>query len=296
MQENLSQKPIYDSAKLINPFFEEIKGLKENSFILRRMIYTNFKTRYKRSYLGVIWSMLNPLLNMIVFVIIFSNLFRFDVPHYSLYILSGNMIFTFFSQSTSEAMMQIIANAGMYSPNKNQTSRGYLKNKDHINNSRVLPHYNAVIALHPKDTTLTPARIFDLTCTSFPKLKTQYQSFVQGMRMIDCEGIPLAWDKNPDQLCSMILASNDSVGNFYFFFTRAPFAHRQMISFLLGFQLNLRETIYLEGGPESSLYIKSTNQTIERHGTYVSKTWEKTDNSEFWKLPNVIAIKPKHQK
>ncbi|HQN63814.1 MAG TPA: hypothetical protein PLG96_09970, partial [Flexilinea sp.] len=77
MQENLSQKPIYDSAKLINPFFEEIKGLKENSFILRRMIYTNFKTRYKRSYLGVVWSMLNPLLNMIVFVIIFSNLFRF---------------------------------------------------------------------------------------------------------------------------------------------------------------------------------------------------------------------------
>ncbi len=113
MQEKLSQKPIYDSAKLINPFFEEIKGLKENSFILRRMIYTNFKTRYKRSYLGVIWSMLNPLLNMIVFVIIFSNLFRFDVPHYPLYILSGNMIFTFFSQSTSEAMMQIIANAGM---------------------------------------------------------------------------------------------------------------------------------------------------------------------------------------
>lgn len=197
---------------------------------------------------------------------------------------------------SQEFGFQIIANAGMYSPNKNQTSRGYLKNKDHINNSRVLPHYNAVIALHPKDTTLTPARIFDLTCTSFPKLKTQYQSFVQGMRMIDCEGIPLAWDKNPDQLCSMILASNDSVGNFYFFFTRAPFAHRQMISFLLGFQLNLRETIYLEGGPESSLYIKSTNQTIERHGTYVSKTWEKTDNSEFWKLPNVIAIKPKHQK
>ena len=113
MQENLSQKPIYDSAKLTNSFFEEIKGLKENSYILRRMIYTNFKTRYKRSYLGVVWSMLNPLLNMIVFVIIFSNLFRFDVPHYPLYILSGNMIFTFFSQSTSEAMMQIIANAGM---------------------------------------------------------------------------------------------------------------------------------------------------------------------------------------
>ena len=195
---------------------------------------------------------------------------------------------------SNEFGFSVIANAGMYSPNKNQTSKGYLKNRDHINNPRVLPHYNAVIALHPKDTTLAPARIFDLTCTSFAKLKTQYQSFVQGMRMIDCEGIPLAWDKNPDQICSMILASTDTVGNFYFFFTRAPFTHRQMISFLIDFQFNLRETIYLEGGPEASLYIHFPTQTIERYGTYVSKTWEKTDNCEFWKLPNVIAIRPKH--
>ncbi len=113
MQTTLEKKPIYDSSKLINPFWDEIKGLKENIFILRRMIYTNFKTRYKRSYLGVVWSLLNPLLNMIVFMFIFSNLFRFDIPHYPLYILSGNMIFSFFSQSTSEAMMQMIGNASM---------------------------------------------------------------------------------------------------------------------------------------------------------------------------------------
>jgi lipopolysaccharide transport system permease protein len=113
MIQNDVNKPIYDSARLTNPFVDEIIGLKENLFILRRMIYTNFKTRYKRSYLGVVWSLLNPLLNMIVFVIIFSNLFRFDIPHYPLYILSGNMLFAFFSQSTSEAMIQIISNAPM---------------------------------------------------------------------------------------------------------------------------------------------------------------------------------------
>lgn len=113
MLETTEKKPIYDSAKLTNPFVDEIIGLKENLFILRRMIYTNFKTRYKRSYLGVIWSLLNPLLNMLVFVIIFSNLFRFDIPNYPLYILSGNMLFTFFSQSTSESMVQIIGNAQM---------------------------------------------------------------------------------------------------------------------------------------------------------------------------------------
>ena len=105
--------PIYDSAELGSPFTEEIKGLFSNRFILKRMIYTNFKTRYKRSYLGVIWSLLNPLLNMIVFVVVFSQLFRFQIPHYPLYILSGQMVFTFFAASTAEAMMQILYNATM---------------------------------------------------------------------------------------------------------------------------------------------------------------------------------------
>lgn len=104
---------IYDSAQLTNPFFEEIISLFSSKFILRRMIYTNFKIRYKRSYLGVMWSLLNPLLNMIVFVIVFSQIFRFDIPHYPLYILTGNMIFVFFSSSTSEAMMQILVSAEM---------------------------------------------------------------------------------------------------------------------------------------------------------------------------------------
>lgn len=104
---------VYDSAQLTNPFFEEIKSLFSNKFILRRMIYTSFKTRYKRSYLGVVWSLLNPLLHMIVFVIVFSQVFRFDIPHYPLYILTGNMIFVFFSSSTSEAMMQMLASAEM---------------------------------------------------------------------------------------------------------------------------------------------------------------------------------------
>lgn len=108
-----AEQVIYDSAELINPFVDEVVSLVKNRFILKRMVYTNFKTRYKRSYLGVAWSMLNPLLNMIVFVIIFSNLFRFDIPHYPLYILAANMVFGFFSASTSDSMVQIIGNAGM---------------------------------------------------------------------------------------------------------------------------------------------------------------------------------------
>lgn len=107
------EQVVYDSAELINPFVDEIVSLVKNRFILKRMVSANFKTRYKRSYLGVAWSMLNPLLYMTVYVVVFSNLFRFEIPHYPLYILAGNMLFGFFSASTSDSMVQIIANAGM---------------------------------------------------------------------------------------------------------------------------------------------------------------------------------------
>ena len=104
--------PVYDSAELVSPFVEEIKGLKSHWFVLRRMIHTNFKIRYKRSYLGIVWSLLNPLLNMLVYVIVFSSLFN-RVEHYALYVLCGNMIFKFFSTSTKESMVQIIRSATM---------------------------------------------------------------------------------------------------------------------------------------------------------------------------------------
>lgn len=108
-----NSETVYDSSSLINPFMDEIRSLINNRFILRRMIFTDFKTRYRRSYLGVLWSLLNPFLHMLVFVIVFSNLFKSRIPHYPLYLLSGNMIFSFFSTSTSGAMRQVISNARM---------------------------------------------------------------------------------------------------------------------------------------------------------------------------------------
>ncbi len=110
-----NKKYYYDSGKIVSSMHDEFKNLFEFKFILKRMIYTNFKTRYKRSFLGIIWSMLNPLLNMLVFMFIFSYLFHQDVDHFPIYILAGQMIWAFFSQSTSEAMNQMIGNAGLIS-------------------------------------------------------------------------------------------------------------------------------------------------------------------------------------
>ena len=67
----------------------------------------------KRSLLGVFWSFLNPLLNMAVQYVVFSNLFRFDIPYFPVYLLCGNVIFTYFSESCGMALTSIVGNAGL---------------------------------------------------------------------------------------------------------------------------------------------------------------------------------------
>jgi hypothetical protein len=192
-----------------------------------------------------------------------------------------------------EFQMQITVNAGMYSPNKTLSNKGYLKNYNHINNNKLSGYYNAMMTLNPKDTTENPFEIHDFTCNSWDKLKNNYHSFCQGMRMIDCGGNAMAWDKRPGQSCSMVVSSTDIDGNIYFAFCASPYTHQAMINFLLSLPIQFRTTIYLEGGPEASLYIQTPDTIISKWGTYVSSTWEHADNDHFWEIPNVIGIKKK---
>jgi hypothetical protein len=63
-----------------------------------------------------------------------------------------------------------------------------------------------------------------------------------------------------------------------------------MIEFMRSFPFRLTHAIYLEGGPETSLYITVGNTVIQKIGSYVSDTYPNDDNDHFWKLPNVIGI------
>lgn len=79
--------------------------------LLRQLILKDIKLKYRRSYLGYIWSILNPLLMMLVLVTVFSNLFKFDIPNFAVYVLSGQVIFNFLAESTSMSVSSIISNA-----------------------------------------------------------------------------------------------------------------------------------------------------------------------------------------
>ena len=79
--------------------------------LLMELVMRDIKIKYRRSILGVFWTLLNPLLMMLVLSVVFSSLFKFDIENFPLYILSGQVIFNFFSESTSISMSAVITSA-----------------------------------------------------------------------------------------------------------------------------------------------------------------------------------------
>ena len=90
-----------------------IANFKKFQPLLKELVSRDIKIKYRRSVLGVLWTLLNPLLMMVVLSLVFSNLFRFDIENYPVYILSGQVVYNFFSESTTSAMSAIIDNASL---------------------------------------------------------------------------------------------------------------------------------------------------------------------------------------
>lgn len=94
-------------------FVKFIESFKKYKFLLCQLIDRDFKSKYKRSVLGILWSFLNPLLTMIVQYIVFSTIFKTDIPYYPVYLLIGIVVFNFFTESCAMGLMSIVGNASL---------------------------------------------------------------------------------------------------------------------------------------------------------------------------------------
>ena len=79
-------------------------------FLIRQLVNRDFKTKYKRSVLGAFWSFLNPLLTMLVQYVVFSTIFKSDIPHYPAYLLIGIVMFNFFNEACAMSLTSIVGN------------------------------------------------------------------------------------------------------------------------------------------------------------------------------------------
>jgi len=89
-----------------------IYSIKKYKFLLIQLVSRDFKVKYKRSVLGILWSILYPVLTMTVMALVFSNIFRISTPgvSYLVYLMTGLVIFNYFSEATNLAMSSVVSN------------------------------------------------------------------------------------------------------------------------------------------------------------------------------------------
>ncbi|MBQ3017391.1 MAG: ABC transporter permease [Clostridia bacterium] len=98
------------------------KSFKKNANIVRELVIKNVKLQYRNSVIGALWTVLNPLLNMLVMYFVFSTIFDFrsqdEEEWYALYILCGNIMFSFIRNATTQSLPSIVQNRGLLTKNK----------------------------------------------------------------------------------------------------------------------------------------------------------------------------------
>ena len=82
-------------------------------YLLFELVSRDVKIKYRRSTIGYLWSLLNPLLTMIVISTVFSFVFKQDIANFPIYLLTGQILFQFFAEATNMAMGSIILNAAL---------------------------------------------------------------------------------------------------------------------------------------------------------------------------------------
>lgn len=175
-----------------NPLIAVCMLFTRYGFLIRQLVSRDFKTKYKRSALGMAWSFLNPLLTMSVQYVVFSTLFKSDIPNYPVYLLSGIVFFNFFNEAVSMGMTSITGNASLI---KKVYMPKYIYPVSRILSSMV----NFALAIIPlllvmviTGTAFTPALlllIFDMLCllgfvTGMSLLLTTSMTFFQDTQFL----------------------------------------------------------------------------------------------------------------
>ena len=91
-----------------------LDNLRQYQFLLSELVKKGIKLKYRRSYLGILWSMLEPLLSMVVLTIVFGTLYGNTDKTFPVYILSGRLLYSFYSSATKAALKSIRSRKCMY--------------------------------------------------------------------------------------------------------------------------------------------------------------------------------------
>lgn len=177
-------------------------------------------------------------------------------------------------------------NAGMYQED-GITSVGYMRNFRHINNGR-LNKNKAVLAFNPVDACVPSVQIIDRECQDFENLKGRYRTLVQSIRMVSCEQQNV-WSPQKTAWSTLAIGMDKS-GKVLVIFCHHPYSVHDLIEILLSLPLSLYNAMYLEGGPQASLFLSTKTVTFEKHGGWEGNSDNHGPFQVSWPIPNVLGV------
>jgi uncharacterized protein YigE (DUF2233 family) len=182
--------------------------------------------------------------------------------------------------------LSAVINASMFHPD--QRSIGLLVSGAVENNPRDNPRLGAYFAFDPVDPADTPWILVGRGCAGVDPtdLRRRYRTVVQNYRMLDCAGRPVDW--KDDKKHSAAAVGVDDVGRAVF--VLSPVLHRvaEHMQLLGAPALGLKSLMYVEGGPEASLYVRTESGEVSEMGRL------EVGFSTFWSIPNVIGVVEKN--
>ena len=98
-----------------NSIKQSIERFRKNWFLFQELVSRDFKQKYKRTALGMVWSVLSPLLTLLIMKIIFTDFFGRNTPHYTIYLFAGNITMSYFREATKGGMSSLMANSRILS-------------------------------------------------------------------------------------------------------------------------------------------------------------------------------------
>jgi hypothetical protein len=144
---------------------------------------------------------------------------------------------------------------------------------------------------------MTPVTIAGRSCPGFDlaALQQRYRGIVQDYRMLDCDGKPIAWAD--EKTFSAAAIAVDRKGRLVFLHSRTPFRMTRFNQIIAAPELDLAGAIYVEGGPEASLYVKTGaardgDAEVAEMGSFETDFFDDS-NHVFWRIPNVLAFTPR---
>lgn len=177
-------------------------------------------------------------------------------------------------------------NASMYQKDR-KTSVSLMRTKTHTNNPRLTKDMT-VLAFDRKSPEVPPVKIIDRQCEKFQGWKNKYGTFVQSIRMISCQGKNV-WTQQPKKWSTAAIGM-DHQGKVLFIHVRSPYSTHDLINILRELPLDISRAMYVEGGPEAQLFVRTDQQEFEFVGSFETNFNENSDNRFAWPVPNVIGI------